>query len=725
MEPSILDKSLGKTLRTTNSHLNRLLELGIQTVRDFFLYFPRAYTDAREIRKISQLIPGEVNTTQGQIKSIFGRRTRLGKFFIRAKLFDGSSELEIVWFNQPHLLRMLKAGEWIMVSGKLNAGESKFIMVSPRLEPIKDEQIHVARIVPVYPETELLVGQKKRNAAQAPRGKISSKWIREKLFPLLPFAEYFEEFLPMDILKAEHLIPYQEAIRKIHFPENEEDIEHASARLAFNELFLLQLSALKQKYEWQRISIEEKKQITFDLALIKKFIQKLPFELTLAQKKTLKEILDDLAKPYPMSRLLQGDVGSGKTVVAAIAAFHVVKAGFQVCLMAPTEILAKQHFQTFVKLLQPEGFNIQCITGGIPQKQKEEIISQMKTGRCDIVIGTHALIQDKIGFANLGLAVIDEQHRFGVKQREKVKSFGKPHLLSLSATPIPRTLALTIYGDQDLSIIDEMPKGRQAIITRVVPEKKRVDAYRWVEDQVRKGKQVYIICPLIDAPENSETRVEELGEGESNLSVKAATEEYERLKETVFKELKIGLLHGKMKQKEKNLVYEAFSKNEIQILVSTSVVEVGIDVSNATIIIIEGAERFGLAQLHQFRGRVGRGTHQSYCFLFPSGSKQSAQGQDTAHQETSERLKAVCQYSSGFKLAELDLRLRGPGEMYGIRQSGLPDLKMASLTDSITIQKTRMWAEMIIRNDPEFKTLPKLAVKVRELEITKNIAVDY
>lgn len=701
----MLDQSLKSAIRTTSPHLRRLRELGIHTVRDFFLYFPRTYTDAREIRRISQLIPGEINTTQGQIKNLFGRKTRSGKFFIRAMLFDETAALEVIWFNQPHLMRILKKGDWIMVSGKLKLSQRRFTMISPRLEPVRDEQIHVARIVPVYPETELRV-------------KISSKWIREKLFPLLPFAEYFEEFLPEDILKQENLIPYSEAVRKIHFPETEEDIEKARMRLAFDELFLLQLGALKRKYFWQRISEKDKKQIPQNLDLIKKFVQKLPFELTNGQKKALTEILNDCEKPYPMSRLLEGDVGSGKTIVAAIAVRSVVKAGFQACLMAPTEILAKQHYHTFIKFLQPEGLNIQFIAGSTPPKQKENIILQMKTGRVDIVIGTHALIQEKIGFYKLGLAVIDEQHRFGVKQREKLKSFGSPHLLSLSATPIPRTLALTIYGDQDLSIIDEMPKGRQVIITHMVPEQKRIDAYRWVEDQVRKGRQVYIICPLIE-------------EGESELSVKAATEEFHRLQTEVFKNLKLGLLHGRLKQKEKDKTYDAFAKNEIQILVSTSVVEVGIDVPNATIIIIEGTERFGLAQLHQFRGRVGRGSHQSYCFLFPSDRKQSdpvalypskSVGEANTYQQSLERLKAVCQHSSGFKLAEIDLQLRGPGEVYGIRQSGLPDLKMASLTDYEMMKKARHFAEMIIRNDPELKTLPKLREKIEELE---NISVDY
>ena len=391
-------------------------------------------------------------------------------------------------------------------------------------------------------------------------------------------------------------------------------------------------------------------------------------------------------------------------MVAAIAMLNMVKAGFQTCLMAPTEILARQHYKTLMKLLQPEGLNIQFIAGSTTAKQKKEIYVQMKTATVDIVIGTHALIQEHIAFKKLGLAVIDEQHRFGVKQRETVKSFGSPHVLNLSATPIPRTLALTIYGDQDLSVIDELPPGRQTIITRIIPEKKRRDAYLWIEDQVKKGRQIYVICPLIDAPDDSADI--EL------LQIKAATDEFERLKKEIFPDFTLGLLHGRLPAKEKDAVMSRFDENKINILVSTSVVEVGIDVSNATIILIEGAERFGLSQLHQFRGRVGRGEHQSYCFLFPT--LQST--------ETIKRLNAMVQHSSGFKLAEIDLQLRGPGEVYGLRQSGIPDLKMASFADTILVQRTRTCAEKIIARDPELSAYPNLREKI---ESVQNIGVDY
>lgn len=684
-----LNKPLRTVLNTTNNHLRRLKELGIETVRDFFLYFPRAYTDSRELRKIYELREGETNNTQVQIRSIFTKKTRSGIYLTRAVGTDETGSIEIIWFNQPHLRNIIRKGMWIMLSGKLKRSGIKMSLQSPKYELVKEEQIHVARIVPVYHETSI---------SDVARGRISSKWIREKLFPLLPFAQYFQEFLPEEILKNENLMKYPDAIRNAHFPEDEEKLKKGRERLAFEELFLLQLGALKRKYLWRKIAKEDKKQIPAQNEFLKNFTEKLPFELTTAQKISIKEILDDLAKPYPMSRLLQGDVGSGKTVVAAVAILNVVKNGFQTCIMAPTEILAKQHYKTFMKFLQPFGFNIQFVAGSTAEKTKGEIIRQMKNGTVDIVIGTHALIQENIGFKKLGLAVIDEQHRFGVKQREILKTHGSPHVLSLSATPIPRTLALTIYGDQDLSEISEMPKGRQEIVTRIVPENKRRDAYFWVEDQVGKGRQIYIICPLI---EDSEV-----------LEVKAATEEFERLKKEIFPKLRLALLHGKMKPKEKDFVMEDFAKGNIDVLISTAVVEVGIDVPNATIIIIEGAERFGLAQLHQFRGRVGRGSHQSYCFLFPT----------LETPEVMQRLQSLVKYSNGFKLAEIDLQIRGPGEMYGIRQSGIPDLKMASFADTELMKKTRTWAEKIIEKDPELKNYPLLNEKIENLE---NISVDY
>jgi ATP-dependent DNA helicase RecG len=399
-----------------------------------------------------------------------------------------------------------------------------------------------------------------------------------------------------------------------------------------------------------------------------------------------------------MSRLLEGDTGSGKTVVAAAAILHVIKANWQVCLLAPMEILARQHLKTLTKLLRSFGIKPILLVGSTPDSEKKEIIKGLKNGEIQLVVGTHALIQERVGFNKLGLAIIDEQHRFGVRQREILKTYGSPHVLSLTATPIPRTLALILYGDQELSVLDEMPPNRQKIFTRIVPESKRKDAYKWIEKEIEKGRQAFIIFPLI--------------EESPDLEVKAAVQEFERLKNDIFPHLKVGLLHGQMKPIDKEEIMNSFSNNEIQILVSTAVVELGVDVPNATIMMIEGAERFGLAQLHQFRGRVGRGSEQSYCFLFPT----------LQIPQVMNRLNALVKHDSGFALAEIDLSLRGPGEVYGTAQSGIPDLKMANLSDSLTIKQSRDAANEIIENDPELTKYPELKEKIIEQE---NIAIDY
>ncbi|MEK7673368.1 MAG: ATP-dependent DNA helicase RecG [Patescibacteria group bacterium] len=673
----MLNKDLAKILRTTKKHLDLLGELGVRTVQDLLLYFPRNYNDTTEYTRIIDIKLDEVNTIKGYLTNLFNIKTKFGKTITRGLLTDASGSIEVIWFNQPHLFKMLPRSKDIVLSGKVKISMGKLGLQNPSYEIIKkyEEQIHSGRIVPVYHETE----------------GINSKWLREKLKPVIDdYVTFFEEYLPEEIITEHQLLPYRRAIKNIHFPETDELLKRARERLSFDELFLLQLKVLQKKWHWQQQTTESSKNIQIESEILQDCIKELPFELTNAQKRVLQETLEDLKKPHPMSRLVQGDVGSGKTIIAALAALNTVKNGFQVAIMAPTEILAKQHYQNFLKLLKKYNLNIQFIAGSTTKKQKEDVVRQMTTGTVDIIIGTHALIQEGIGFKNLGLAVIDEQHRFGVKQRDILKSYGSPHLLSMTATPIPRTLAITLYGDQDLSIIDEMPKGRQEILTRVVPETKRLEAYRWVEDQVNKGRQAFIICPLID-----ESDV---------LEVKAVMTEYAYLSENIFPNLKLGLLHGKLKQEEKDKIMEEFKENKLNILVSTSVIEVGIDIPNATIMLIEGAERFGLSQLHQFRGRVGRGEHKSYCFLFTNNLSE----------EGRKRMKSMEIHSSGFKLAEIDLELRGPGEIYGVKQSGIPDLKMASLTDSITISKARLSAEKIIQADPLLQNHPKLAEKLAE-----------
>lgn len=671
-----LNLSLQKVLRTNKDHFAKLEELGVRTVRDLALYFPRLYVDKSAYTNIEDLKTDEVNNVIGTLSNIFHKRTKNGKHLTKALLSDETGSVEVIWFNQPYLKRVLKSGQEIILSGKAKFNLGKMTLQSPSFEEQKKVQTHVGRIVPVYHET----------------AGLSSKWLREKIQPLIrDWVKQFREFMPQEILDEYKLMPYQKAIAEVHFPTDEATLEEAKKRLSFDELFLLQTKALQKKWRWQNVDLHEQKPLKKHRD-VHQFLNDLPFELTSAQERSLEEIFRDLEQIFPMSRLLQGDVGSGKTVVAAAAILNTVKNGYQAALMAPTEILAKQHYHTIYKMLKPFGLNTQFIAGSTPQSVKDDVILQLKNGTVDVVIGTHALIQETIGFNKLGLAVIDEQHRFGVKQRDILKSQGSPHLLSLSATPIPRTLAMTIYGDQDLSLIDEMPKGRQPIITRIVPEKKRLDGYRWIEDQVTKGRQAFIICPLID-----ESDV---------LEVKSAIQEYEYLQEHIFKKLKVGLLHGKMKPKEKEEIMTLFAQNKINILVSTSVIEVGIDVPNATIMVIEAAERFGLSQLHQFRGRVGRGEHQSYCFLF---TKKSGE-------EAGKRLQAMVDFSSGFKLAEIDLQIRGPGEIYGVRQSGIPDLKMASLGDSFTIALARQAAQDILKNDPKLTRYPLLKAKIEELE---------
>jgi ATP-dependent DNA helicase RecG len=498
--------------------------------------------------------------------------------------------------------------------------------------------------------------------------------------------------LPVALSAKENLLPRGEAIRQIHFPDSFEKLERARESLAFEELFFLQLGGLRRKLDWQIGAAGSGKIISHPKALLAEFAAALPFKFTAAQKISSAEILRDLQKDLPMNRLLEGDVGSGKTVVAALAIFLTSKAACQAALLAPTEILASQHFRNFLRLLHPLGIRGELLTGSTPGSKKKEIAAKLKSGELDLVVGTHALLEAKIDFQNLGLAVIDEQHRFGVEQRTLIRKNGTPHVLSLTATPIPRTLALTIFGDQDVSIIDELPPGRIPPITRIIPPKKRIESERWIESEVQKGRQVFIVCPLV---EESET-----------LEVKSAKKEFTRLSEKVFPHLKLGLLHGKLRPKEKDATMAAFAAGEIQILVATTVIEVGIDIPNATIMLIEAAERFGLAQLHQLRGRVGRGSDQSYCFLFSESDSEEAKM----------RLHALEKISSGFELAKMDLRLRGPGEVFGIRQSGIPDLKVAKLTDHEIIKRSRDAAEKLLQQDPMLKNHPEILFRLEEME---------
>ncbi len=652
-------------------YASRLEKLGIKTLEDFLYHIPFRYEDYSIISKIGQVQAGETVTIQGTITEIKNEHTKNWKKLQKAKIKDETGEMEVIWFNQPFLVNVIHVGDKISLSGKIGWFTHKLVMQSPVYEIINNENhtIHTGRFVPMYPET---------------RG-VSSKWLRRQIYKIIYEHKHnLLEYIPYSIIDKLNLMRFCEAIEQIHFPKSLDYAKKARYCLSFIELLLVQLSALQKRIEWEQQTLGK----TFSIAKFKKrieeFWKKLPFELTNAQKRAVREIFQDLAGKKPMNRLLEGDVGSGKTVVSAITMYLSYLNGCQSLVMAPTQILANQHYNTISKLLSPFGVKVGLITGS----SKNKIIPNI-----DIFIGTHTLLYRQIDIKNLGLVVIDEQQRFGVEQRGIIRSKGKnPHLLTMTATPIPRTVALTIYGNLDLSYLDEMPKGRKHIKTWLVPLEKRNGAYEWIIKQVAEFKnQVFIICPFIE-------------ESESMKTIKAATKEYDYLKNTVFKKLTLGLIHGKLKTKEKDNVLSKFREGKIDILVATPVVEVGIDIPNAAIIVIEGAERFGLAQLHQLRGRVGRGAKQSYCLLFT----------ESKSEQVLNRLKAMETLHVGSQLAELDLKLRGPGEVYGTMQHGKPMLKIANFEDPMLIQKTRSEAEKIL---PQLSNYPLLVKKLQSISL--------
>ncbi|MDP2649545.1 MAG: ATP-dependent DNA helicase RecG [bacterium] len=670
-----LKTPIGQAGRLYKMYARRLEKLGIFTLEDFLFHIPFRYENYSLISKIRQVQPGEIVTIIGKVVEIKNEYTKKGKKLQRAKIQDETGTIDAIWFNQPFLIRVIKNGDKIALAGEIKIF-NKLILESPQYEIIYSEGdlIHTGRIVPIYPETK----------------GISSKWIRRQIYKMLRNNE-FEEYLPESIIADNDFPPLKTAFEQTHFPDNFELAEKAKKRLAFDELFLMQLAALFRRSQWEKNFEGQPFSITKFKTNIKQFCEKLPFELTGAQKKAVKEILEDLAGKKPMNRLLEGDVGSGKTVVSAAAMYLAFLNGFQSVLMTPTEILAQQHYQTISNLLSPFGVKVDLITGNKKL--------QIKNCKLKILVGTHALLNEKLKFERLGLVIIDEQQRFGVEQRALIKQKGKnPHLLTMTATPIPRTIALTMYGDLDLSYLDEMPKGRKTIKTWLVPAEKREGAYEWIKKEINENKsQVFLICPFIEESETMQT-------------VKAATKEFERLKKGVFKNQKMGLLHGKLKSKEKDEILQKFKNKEFDILVATPVVEVGIDIPNATIILIEGAERFGLSQLHQLRGRVGRGNKQSYCLIFT----------EAKNPLTVKRLKAMEKMHSGAELAELDLRLRGPGEMYGTVQHGIPQLKVASFSDFGLIEKARSEAEKIF---PKLSNHLVLKEKMEQINI-KQISPD-
>ena len=650
-----------------------LNKLGIYTVGDLLYYFPRKHVDYSTRTKIRDLEPGETTTVFGTIRSVEAFTTKNNLGVVKVKIVDGSGSMNLNFFSSrsnKYTLERMKSqfpkGSGIMVSGtvKINSYDGMPTLDKPTYSIMDDEilsssNINLARIVPIYPLSE----------------NLNIKTLRKAIFNTIQlFKSEIETVLPAYIIEKYNLLPKKEAVEQMHFPNDNESLQRARFSLVFEELFLIQLRLALLREENNRTISSIPLGIKRD-GLVMRFINGLPFELTGAQKRAVNEILNDLNSTKPMQRLLQGDVGSGKTVVATIMLLAAIENGYQAAIMAPTEILAQQHYNNMVNWLTPLGIRVELFLGSIGKKQRTISETNLRNGQVDIAVGTHALIQDNIEFANLGAVVIDEQHRFGVKQRLALrKKSQNPQILTMTATPIPRTLAITMNGDLDLTIIDELPKGRKPIITKLVNSRKQITEL--IRHEVEAGRQAYIVYPLI---EESET-----------LSAKAATIEKERWQNEVFPKYKIGLLHGKLKNDEKDEVMNKFKNKEYDILVSTTVVEVGVDVPNATVIVIENAERFGLSQLHQLRGRVGRSDLQSYCLLSSS----------TKSQETRARLNIMTQTNDGFVIAEQDLQIRGPGEFLGTRQSGLPDMIIADIVhDAKILELARSEAINFVKNN--------------------------
>ncbi len=663
-----LTTPLSKVLRTTKEYCDVLEGMGLHTVHDLLLYLPRAHEDLSAMHTIKSAPLDQKVTLSGTVEKLRLVRTRKGKQLVTAKFIDSEGSMcDVIWFNQPHIKRVLQEGQEIVVTGKLVENGLKLQLQSPQFESEREGTLlHSGKLVPVYPQHD----------------KITTKWLREKMFLLRDAISEIRETLPEEVIKEEDFPTRAEAITALHFPENGEEVERARNRLAFEELYSMQITALETKIEWQGAR-QSRLKIPMNVDLIKAFFDSLKFTPTDSQKVAIYEILKDMENDAPMSRLLEGDVGSGKTLVATAVIANVIDAGGQCALMVPTEVLAKQHVESIGKMLVGS-FNaggisrcpeVALLTGSVSKGQATEIRHSIEAGKFDLIIGTHALIEDSVKFKDLKFVIVDEQHRFGVAQRERLKEKGSPHFLSMTATPIPRTLALTAHGHHDLSVLLEKPGNRKPIHTKVVPPKDRDTIENFIDHQITEGRQAFVICPLISKSEN-----------EDMMDMKSVEAERKRLEEH-FSHRRIASLHGRMTPQEKEGTMRAFKNKEFDILVSTSVIEVGIDVPNATIIIIEGAERFGLSQLHQFRGRVGRSDDKSYCFLFATNPEQAR----------SPRLKAMEKYDSGFQLAEIDLKLRGPGELFGLRQSGIPEFVATSLMNPEVVLRARRAAQRFLK----------------------------
>jgi ATP-dependent DNA helicase RecG len=661
-----------------------LVRLGISTLSDLLYFFPRRYIDFSELKPINRLRLGNEVTVIGIVQEVTQRTVKSGSLKITEVLItDGSGVLRVTYFNQPYRSENLHRGAQVIFSGKVEQYLGRLVMNNPESDSVDQKQLNTNRIVPVYSLTPPLTQRSLRKMVD----KVVNEWTSR-----------IPEPMPETIRKEVGLLDLSKALFQIHFPDSWETLKASQNRLAFDEIFLLQLGVLKQKRAWNERTAQV---LEIPDDWLNDRLANLPYPLTSAQHRALASIRNDLASGHPMNRLLQGDVGSGKTVVAAMAMSIIFRQNAQAALMTPTGILAEQHYNTLRKLLvEDQGLlqsdEIHLMIGATPESEKRDIRAGLEEGKIKVVIGTHALIEGPVQFANLQLVVVDEQHRFGVEQRAILRNKGaNPHLLVMTATPIPRSLALTIYGDLDLTIMDELPPGRLEVETHLLYPRERERAYTLIENQIEKGRQAFIIYPLIE-------------EGEANQlidqwSPKAAIEGHARLQAEIFPRYKVGLLHGRMRPEEKEGVMARFRDGEFHILVSTSVIEVGVDVPNSTVMLIEGANRFGLAQLHQLRGRVGRGEHQSYCLLIPEEKIPPAQDLSMAEDQENERLLAMTTTNDGFKLAELDLQQRGPGEFLGTRQSGYSELRLANLTDLHLIEKAREQVQALFQLDPELE----------------------
>jgi ATP-dependent DNA helicase RecG len=659
---------------------NKLAVLGLHTLNDLVHYYPRRYEDYSSVTAISRLKPGTV-TIKAVIKQAKGRYVRRGMHITEAVASDQTGSVRIVWFNQPYRETGLKRDQEYYISGNFELSHQRLTILNPTTELVSEFPVNTARIVPIYKETK----------------GLNSRQIRQYVQRSIDVIRNLSETLPIWIIKEQGLMSFARAVEMMHFPADAQTLSEAKRRLGFEEVFQLTLASLLNKYE---LLSEQAPSVPFKETVAKAFVAQLPFKLTDAQRKVVWQIYQDMQKTHPMNRLVEGDVGAGKTVVAAMAAAMVMHDGHQVALMAPTELLARQHAETLQKLLKPLGQDtkVGLLVGGMSARQKTRARAAISEGKMQLMVGTHALIQEKVDIHQLELIIIDEQHRFGVEQRKKLqaKAGHMPHVLNLTATPIPRSLALTLYGELEISILDQKPTGRKQIITKICSPNSRAQLYTAIDKELEDGRQMFVVCPLISESDG--------------LRVNSAEKIYEQFTTKDFKHRRIGLLHGKMKPSEKNDVMQQFVNHELDILVSTTVIEVGVDVPNATIMLVEGAERFGLAQIHQLRGRVGRSEHQGYCYLMMSNS-------DTP----SRRLRALETLNDGFRLAELDLELRGPGAIYGTIQHGELDLRVAKLTDVHLIAAARRTAQACIDRGENLLKYPEIYERVMQLRAVTNL----